>query len=462
MGTLRARLDGEHGFTLIELIAGMAISALIMGSIASALIVSFRTSVVTQQRMAETHDAAVSSAYLANDVQSAASVDVATGGTACNAGSPTRLVTFTYATGGAAVYNCGVSGGETQVSRTFAGASTIVAHFAGAARPTIACTPSPCTSTPLDSVSIAFATSGGYSYTLLGSRRALNPSGTPGGGGTADATLFVLGGGSPLWVSGSCPPGQIDNQGNPNNTCTADSESGGGQPTTPKLTVIGNLLVNSPTTGAVRISGKKNAVKLVVQGGDFKILSPGTCSGCTTQTVQCAACGYTPPGSYSVPLLDPLRFMTAPVETGLPHFTDGNYHGPGVYDTRTLSISSNTTFASGVYILNNGISLTGSATISGNGVTLFNKSGGISFGGSSTVALSPPTSGQYKGILIFQPITNPTALNLAGGTGVSPIGIIYAPMGSSVTLGTGSANLRVTAVIAQNIKVSGSAQVTIG
>ena len=76
MGTVRARLDGDDGFTLIEVIIGMVITAHHLGGDRGALIVSLRTTDVTQQRMSESHDAQISSAYLANDVQSAAGVQM--------------------------------------------------------------------------------------------------------------------------------------------------------------------------------------------------------------------------------------------------------------------------------------------------------------------------------------------------------------------------------------------------
>jgi prepilin-type N-terminal cleavage/methylation domain-containing protein len=456
---------GEDGFTLVELLIGIAIAGVLIGVIGSAMVVGLKTTDATTQRLSESHDAQVSSAYLANDVQSASAVNVS-GSTASCASAPTDLVTFTYKNGQTATYRCGTTSGQTQVTRTFGGSTLVIAHFAGNARPSVSCTPSPCSATPPDALSISFAESSGFAYSLLGARRAFNVGGGGNGTGTsAEVTLFVLGGGSPLWVSGSCPKGQIQN-----GTCSADSEEQTGQPTTPKLTVLGNLYVNTAQNGAVRISGKKSDVKLDVEqnaqgsGGDFKILAGGTCNGCTKQTVVCPHCSTDPPpGSYAVPLLDPLRFMTAPVETGLPVYSDGNYHGPGVYTTK-LGIQANTTFASGIYVLNNGMSVTGSSNVSSaaGGVLLYNKNGDVSFGGSSTINLAPMASGQYKGLLMFQARSNTNPITLAGGTGVSPIGIIYAPVSSGVTLGTGGATLRVTAVIAQNIKVSGSSQVIIG
>src|SRR4026209_1062589 len=145
MGVRRARLLADDGFTLVELMVGMVITVIIFGAIAGAMIVSFRTTDVTQQRMSESHDAQISSAYLANDVQSAAAVQLGSGGD-CS-GAPTTLIRFTYEHG-EAVYKCGTSSGEVRVTRTFDGASEVLAHFAGTARPDVSCSPSAdCTGT---------------------------------------------------------------------------------------------------------------------------------------------------------------------------------------------------------------------------------------------------------------------------------------------------------------------------
>ena len=136
MGVQRARLLADDGFTLVELMVGMVITVIIFGAIAGAMIVSFRTTDVTQQRMSESHDAQISSAYLANDVQSAAVVHLGSGGD-CS-GAPTTLIRFTYEHG-EAVYKCGTSSGEIQVTRTFDGESLVLAHFAGVARPSVSC-----------------------------------------------------------------------------------------------------------------------------------------------------------------------------------------------------------------------------------------------------------------------------------------------------------------------------------
>src|SRR5438093_11796399 len=102
--------DDERGFTLVELVIGIAITGLLMTAIGSALFVSLRTTALTNKRMAESHDVQIASAYLANDVQSASSVNAPNAATDCS-GAFTTLVTFTYSTSGnpTAAYKCGTA-----------------------------------------------------------------------------------------------------------------------------------------------------------------------------------------------------------------------------------------------------------------------------------------------------------------------------------------------------------------
>jgi hypothetical protein len=398
-------------------------------------------------------------------VQSAVIVSTSPTGSNCP-GSGTRLIGFNYSTteNTWACYYYGSTAGETRVTRTFNGGdSAVIAHFAGASQPSVSCTPSPCTSTPLDSVKISFTESSGYAYSLLGSRRAFNIGGGNGTPSTPDLTLLASGN-SPLWIAGGCSQGQI-NQGD----CIVDPDTPNSPSDNPSLTINGNLYVNANLNNAVRLTGKKNATKLFINnGGAFKILDPGGCSGCTHNTVTCAACtwvtGNQPYSNYSPAIPDPLRFMADPTG-GVTGSCSANTCNPGVYSS-TLSLNATTTLNPGVYILNGGIKVTGNNTkITGNGVMLFIGDGGsFDLGGGSNVNLTPPTSGPYKNILVFQSRTNNSALKITGGSsaGLTFGGILYAPASSQVTLSTGGAALAVTAVVAQNVKVAGSAQVTIG
>src|SRR3954447_22402752 len=142
----------EAGFTLVELLIGIAIAGMLIAVIGSAMVVGLKTTDATTQRLSESHDTQVTSSYLANDVQSASAVNVSGSNASC-ASTPTTLVTFTYGNGQTATYRCGTTGGQAQVPRTFGGSPLVVAHFAGSGRPTVSCTPTACSATPPDALS---------------------------------------------------------------------------------------------------------------------------------------------------------------------------------------------------------------------------------------------------------------------------------------------------------------------
>jgi hypothetical protein len=133
----------------------------------------------------------------------------------------------------------------------------------------------------------------------------------------------------------------------------------------------------------------------------------------------------------------------------------------------TLSINNTTSLPAGIHILKAGMNIGGQANLSvsgSGGIMFYNEAGSISFAGGSQVNLPAYESPPYTNVLIFQARLNPNALSLSGGAQIASClgGIIYAPNSTAVTLGTGGANLRVTAVVSQSIKVTGNTEVTIG
>jgi prepilin-type N-terminal cleavage/methylation domain-containing protein len=264
------------------------------------------------------------------------------------------------------------------------------------------------------------------------------------------------------------------------------------------LTVNGYMRVNSTLSNAVRLTGSSKLLKLKItnigSGSGFGILDlgpgqTGKCSGCTHQTVNCASCTWHSPTEpwdpFSPAIPDPLRFMGSPPNTSAvtqPSCSTGSAtYNPGVYAT-TLQINAgcHATLNSGIYILENGMSVNGSATVDGQNVMFFNKHGNITFNGGAGVNLTAYNAYPYANILIFQarcPGDSPTGcgtentspINLAGGTLINGpgslaqfLGYIYAPASTGVTLGSGGSNMRVTAVVAQNLTVTGGSTVTIG
>jgi hypothetical protein len=238
------------------------------------------------------------------------------------------------------------------------------------------------------------------------------------------------------------------------------------------LTVKGSLYVNSTSSNAVRLTGSKTATKMTISPGDFRILQPGGCSGCSHSTVSCPGCAWSgnqPWTNYSPSLPDPLRSLAAPDPASLGAGScAGSVCQPGVYNA-TLSRTSNTTLNPGIYYLKQGISITGSASLTcagscAGGVMLYIAGGSATLAGGSTINLPAAGSGTYKDIVMFQSRTDSNPVKIAGNAGSStPIvfgGIIYVPNSTQVTLATGAATLTAKAIVAQNIKVS--SPVTIG
>ena len=241
------------------------------------------------------------------------------------------------------------------------------------------------------------------------------------------------------------------------------------------LTIKGPLLVNAPISTAVRLTGTKGALKLsIINGGDFKILSPGACSGCNHTTVACTGCtwasGTQPWTSYTTSIPDPLRSLPAPdpATLGTGSCNGSGVCSPGVYSS-TLSRTANTSLQPGIYYLQNGMSITGTASLTcptctgGQGVLLYIAAGSVTFAGSSNVNLPASNSGTYKNILMFQARSDTNEVKVAGnsGSGTNVLGgVVYVPNSVQVTLATGSASLTARAIVAQNIKVSSA--VTIG
>ncbi|MGH9247355.1 MAG: PulJ/GspJ family protein [Acidimicrobiales bacterium] len=66
-----ARLRGDDGVTLVELLTAIVFMVTISGVMAMALSVTFRSDRATSERLAESHDAQLVSIYLPSDIQSA-------------------------------------------------------------------------------------------------------------------------------------------------------------------------------------------------------------------------------------------------------------------------------------------------------------------------------------------------------------------------------------------------------
>jgi hypothetical protein len=180
---------------------------------------------------------------------------------------------------------------------------------------------------------------------------------------------------------------------------------------------------------------------------------------------------------------DPLAGLAVPVASRLGLTTQGavNLSGsstatisPGIYSQITVSSYASLTLKPGVYIIaGGGITVSGFASITGQGVLIFNAGtgynavtgsdggtfGSINLSGNGKYALSAPASGTYAGILIFQERTNARTLALSGNTLIGTAGTIYAPL-APVTLSGNAVNgtsQQVVSFIVDSMTLSGTA-----
>ncbi len=165
---------------------------------------------------------------------------------------------------------------------------------------------------------------------------------------------------------------------------------------------------------------------------------------------------------------DPLSSLAAPsLRDSVTKTVSGSLAGvtlqPGTY-AGGLSLSGNdtVTLAAGVYILNGGgLQVSGNATLTGDGVMIYNtggaSAGSISITGNGKVTLTPPTTGTYAGISIFQDRDVSSAVQISGNGTVQISGTIYAPAATVQISGNGSSTNTVGGgFIASQVQVSGN------
>jgi hypothetical protein len=170
-------------------------------------------------------------------------------------------------------------------------------------------------------------------------------------------------------------------------------------------------------------------------------ISTGTGNTRVVGNVSCAGTTFTPAVLTGQPVLaDPFATMQPPTvgactDGGGISFAGGaNTINPGVYCHAITGAGGSLTLNPGLYVLKAGISVAGT-TIAGGGVTIYIQSGGISMAG-PTVTISPPTTGSWMGVAIFEDRSDSSPISLAGATN-SIDGLIYAPS-ANLSLAGGS------------------------
>lgn len=163
-----------------------------------------------------------------------------------------------------------------------------------------------------------------------------------------------------------------------------------------------------------------------------------------------------PKNPNSPPIPDPLAELPAPDPSTLTtqstkklqHSSAQNITlNPGVYiGGISVTGKGNVTMNPGIYYMQGGgFSVTGQGNITANGVMIYNNpssnSDTISIAGSGVMTFSPPTSGPYQGITLFQNRTATADVSVSGGSGSVMQGLFYAANALMKITGGGGAQI---------------------
>ena len=191
------------------------------------------------------------------------------------------------------------------------------------------------------------------------------------------------------------------------------------------LSVGGDVIVNSDNKRAVEVNKKAQlkAEHVLVTGGLGKSSKRNIDADIQTGV------GPTP---------DPWESMPAPLKGPTLNANDfktvvgaSNTYtlNPGTYKELKFDKNDKVTLKPGIYYVDGGgFELKGDSTLSGSGVTIYNTGKrGFKVATKGDVKISPPTSGTYKGISLFQDTAKKTKVEFSKQFHSDISGIIYAP-----------------------------------
>lgn len=436
----RRTVRDDRGITLTEVLMAVVVLAIIIGAVAATFSTALTGSASVGQKVRESNDAQLISAWLIRDAQAVGGIDPATGKTDPSLGvsttdaagcttTGTLLVRFKWidrspapVTNSVTYYHDAGSKSLTRRHCATASQSVELGRFVESASAT--CDPA-CTGIP-SAVSLTVTETNNpsnapspFTYTLSAAVRPEDKT-TDVTLGNADAVpLLALGG-------GVCPA--VSSIGNAN------------------VQVNGDVVVNATNIGACNIMSRGGSSN-ITPTGSINIVSGGTCSGCAST-----------PNYYSPAIANPLAGLPAPAHNCGSGGTNppivGNQLVPGVYPQFVSLGNGSYTLNSGTFVFCQGIRLL-NTTVTGTGVFLYLPGGvlDLDLAGQPNVALSAPSSGPYRGIVYWQ--VSSLDLTLVGGvSGNTYGGIVYAP-NATVYL-SGNSDMVIGSLVAQRIAFDGS------
>jgi hypothetical protein len=236
------------------------------------------------------------------------------------------------------------------------------------------------------------------------------------------------------------------------------------------LTVVNaSIVVDSASPSAVSVSNnatvKANSCDITggIMGGVLGLLTALLGGGNVATGVP-----PTPDPLKDLPAPDPTAY---PVRYNQPYYSSGpgpQVLQPGVYQGGIqISGKANVTLQPGVYILQGGgLVVAGQSSLTGNGVMIYNTGPGgvadpIQIGSTGPVNLTPPTSGTYTGISIFQDRRSTAAIQLTGGATFNLSGMVYAAGATALLSGNAAGNIIGGGYVCKGMEVSGNGSIRI-
>jgi hypothetical protein len=143
-----------------------------------------------------------------------------------------------------------------------------------------------------------------------------------------------------------------------------------------------------------------------------------------------------------------------------PATWSGNVMSPGSY-TGAFPPNNVKYLQSGVYCVDGNFRLTGNTSLTGHNVVIYMINGEVHWGSQVTVRLDAPDDGEYKGLLLYLPPSNPSDVSINGGGDSEIVGTILAPKSECSVLGGGGQSGLQTQLVCDTIKLSGSSSTTI-
>ena len=217
------------------------------------------------------------------------------------------------------------------------------------------------------------------------------------------------------------------------------TSNGGSSVTTTAKIIVDS---NSPSATVVTGGGVLTATEFDITGVPGTSTSGG---GTINGTIQDGQVPTPDPLAY-LPQPDPST-MTVQSKKTVKLQNQGSLSlQPGVYQGGINVTGGNLTLAPGIYYMDGGgFSFSGQGSLTANGVMIVNapqqNSDVIGITGTGAVNLTPPTSGLYQGISLWQTRTSTNTLTVSGGGSGSITGTFYAQHGTLKVSGSGGSSV---------------------